>query len=248
MLAWRAFILLAIETSLAACLLLVAERVLSEWALAAVNADSSWVASVTGGLPNFRPLDAVLGALLLAGVYWLCQVVGRGKVAYSGLALLVLLPHLPVIWDQGILDWQRFTGLEAFPSSGQSQGAAAGLFLACLIGLFVVHRIGSFRETESRLSSRGVNDREVMRVLAGEAATGAVLVSSGVLAALALILAGNALDGREWPVTSIPWGVAAVGDGATVVLMSSILLLMRGPGQIGRISHTRNEPPDPESN
>ena len=79
MLAWRAFILLAIETSLAACLLLVAERVLSEWALAAVNADSSWVASVTGGLPNFRPLDAVLGALLLAVVYWLCQVVGRGR-------------------------------------------------------------------------------------------------------------------------------------------------------------------------
>ena len=221
-------ILLAAEVFLLVLLLLLAAWRFAAWASSPVPGEQAgmaqWVASVGTS-------DLMLAAFVCAVVYALLQVVRLSSPAFWGLALVALLPHFPGIWGHNNLQWQRFAGSTPSGDGGQSMLATLALFLLCLVGLVVLHRVIALRKLGMTLTGRRANGDERDLVLLKEGLTLAGVIAAGLAAAIVLALFGSALGRLEGLFTKLPWTLVTIGGGASLLLAACTALFLRSIGR-----------------
>lgn len=220
-------IITAGESALVLLLLLIASWQFWEWASPAGQLDAP-ADSLAGRMPSFGTSQMMIAVLVAAGVYGLIQFFGRGLLALWVAAFLTILPQLPGIWGHNKLGWEKFMGVETAVGEGHTLFVAGGLFVASLLGLFVLHRLIALRKLGGLLTARHVNDTERDGTLAGEGATLTAIVAVALLLALFLMVAGTGIGRTEWVTAKVPWTVVTIGGGACALLIGFIVLFLRG--------------------
>ena len=116
---------------------------------------------------------------------------------------------------------------------GNSLFAAACFFVASVVGLVALHRAIAVRKLGSVLTGQRVDEAEQGAVIFNEGVTVAATVgiSLAVALVLVLVLVGNVLGGAEWLTTRVPWAVATIPRGASLLLLGFVALFIRGLGR-----------------
>ena len=116
---------------------------------------------------------------------------------------------------------------------GNSLFAAACFFVASVVGLVALHRAIAVRKLGSVLTGQRVDEAEQGAVIFNEGVTVAATVGIRLAVALVLVLVlvGNVLGGAEWLTTRVPWAVATIPRGASLLLLGFVALFIRGLGR-----------------
>ena len=118
---------------------------------------------------------------------------------------------------------------------GNSLFAAACFFVASVVGLVALHRAIAVRKLGSVLTGQRVDEAEQGAVIFNEgvtvAATVGISLAVALVLVLVLVLVGNVLGGAEWLTTRVPWAVATIPRGASLLLLGFVALFIRGLGR-----------------
>ncbi len=219
---------MAVESLLLAGLLLLAAWLLLASVSSAGQPESLWPEAWAERMPAYGSSEVMLSVFICVGLYGLLQFLGRSRLAFWLAALLALLPHAPGLWGHNQLEWQRFFGIDASFGAGHSLILTAGLFLMCLAGLIVLHRIIALRKLGLLLSTRRVEGAELDALLINEGLALAGMIASGLAVALLMVIAGVALGRSESLPGRVPWAIITIGGGASLLLIGFMALFLRG--------------------
>ncbi len=226
-------ILVAAESALLVCLLLLGAWLFHGWTSPAGQPGTLGATLISEQMPSYGTSQLTLAVLVIAGVYGLLQFLRRSRLAFWLVAVLTLLPHTPGIWDHNKLEWQRFLGIDVSFGGGHSLVLTVGLFLACLSGLVILHRIIALRRLGHLLTSQRVDGQERDGILINEGKALGGMVAVGLALALLLVTAGTAIGRSEWLSATVPWTVITIGGGASLLLLGFVALFLRGLGTSG---------------
>ena len=221
-------VLVATEAVLVLFLLLLAAWQFVGWASPTDDADAAVSGTLAARVPSFGISSVMAGVVALAGLYGALQYLGRTQSGFLLLAVATLLPQGPGIWAHNSLRWGRLVGMEPSLGEGHSLVLSAGLFVASLVGLVVLHRVVATRQLGGLLTAMGANSGERDRVLFNECRTLAGVVGASLGMALLLVIGANALGRAGWLSESLPWAVLAIGGGASVLLTAFTVIFLRG--------------------
>ena len=227
--------LVAAETSLLAGLLLLAAFALWDSVSSAALPGSLWPEAVVRRLPAFESSELALAVVLIIGLYWLMQASGRSRSAFWMVSPLAMLPHTPAIWDHNQLEWYRFFGVEASFGEGQSLFWTASMFVLCLVGLMLLHRVIGLRKLDQLLASRLIDPPERQRTIRNEAVMLVGMIVICLLLTLLAVRAGSTFGESVSALARVPWTVLTVGGGATALLAGFVVLWFRGRANLGAI-------------
>ena len=223
----------AVILAIAETLLLAAGLALALWLLAqgleaGGNPWPGWLTGIGQRVAEYGLTQLFLAVFVCGGVYWALQVFRRSQLAFWWVAAVSLIAHVPGIWTQNILDWQRFIGFDVTFYLEKSPYLAGTQLLASLALLVALRRISDLRQLGSLMSSINVNEDERRRVLLNEGAALAGIVAVG-LAASALMLAAGAMQGpAEGLPDRVPMTIITIGGGACLLLIGATALFLRG--------------------
>ena len=209
-------------------LLLVAAWQFWGWASPAGQLDAANPESMAARMPPFGGSQVILALLIAAGAYAALQFMGRSSLALWMAAVLTLAPQAPGVWAHNNLAWERFTGATTTIGDGHPEFLAGGLFVASLLGLFVLHRVIAMRTLGVLLADRRVDHPERIATLKNEGSSLTGILGLALLLALVLVGAGTVLGRSEWLTNMVPWTVVTVGGGASLLLIGFIALFLRG--------------------
>ena len=218
----------AIESLVLAGLLLLASFVLWDAAAALGLPDSSLLYTTMRLLPGPVYVDALLAASLCVAAYWALQALGRMDVAFWLVALLVIAPHAAPLWDYNQLEWYELLGAEVDLIGERSPLRDAALFLACLAGLAMLHRISGLRALDRRMNTQGVGAADRLQLALCEGLMLCGLLSVGLLLAFLIVFAAGLFGRYEDFIGGSSWAVVAVGGGASLLLALTLLFWYRG--------------------
>ena len=216
------------EGALVLLLFLLAAWQFWGWAAPTGEFDAAAVDSLAHRMPSFGGAQVMPALLIAAGGYAALQLMGRSSLALWTVAVLTLVPQAPGVWANNNLAWEKFTGATTSIGEGHSALLAGGLFLASLLGLFVLHRVIAIRKLDRLLATRRVDDSERTTTLMNEGSSLAGIVGLALLLALVMVGGGTLLGRWEWLTTLVPWTVVTIGGGACLLLIAFIALFLRG--------------------
>lgn len=218
----------AAETTLLVGLLLLAGYVVWGSGPSLGLPESRWLTWLTGLLPGLFSIQApALVALIIMG-YWALRALGYGQISFWLIAACIVLPHAVPIWGHNGLQWYELVGVEAGLAGERPLLRDAGLFLASLTGVVVLHRFIGLRKLAQRLGERGIAVAESRRVVRFESLLVAGLLAASLVLALLAVFAAAVLGRYDEYLSSSTWAVAAVGGGAGLLLALALLQWRRG--------------------
>lgn len=217
----------AAETVLLAGLLLLAAFVVWDGFPALGLPDSRWLTWLTGLIPGFVSLEALLLVAILIAGYWTLQTLGHNQLSFWVIVGLVVLPHAVPVWGHNQLTWYELVGVQAELVGERSLLRDAALFLASLAGVVTLHRVIGLRAFRQRMALQGIAAADRHSVLQYEGLLLAGLIVVGLLLALSAVLVAALLGRYDEYLAGTTWGVAAVGGGAGALLALTLLLWRR---------------------
>ena len=221
-------ILSVVETLLLAAGLSLALWLLAQGLEAGGNPWPSWLTLLGEQVTDYGLTHLLMLMFLCGGVYWALQIFRRSKLAFWWVAAVSLIAHLPGIWSQNILEWQRFIGFDITFYLEKSPYLVGTQLLASLALLVALRRISDLRQLGSLMSSINVNEDERRRVLLNEGVALAGIVVVG-LAASALMVAAGAMQGTAKGLPDrVPMTIITIGGGACLLLIGATALFLRG--------------------
>ena len=189
-----------------------------------------WLERVDGLLLFFIPWEPLFVlAVGLAG-YWTLRFLGRDRMAFWLVSLVVVFPHMVLTSPRSRIDWQEF--LDVWWGASLSASMDVVTFIACLVGLVVLHRIMGIERLERRMSARGVIPEERRRILRYEGLMLIALIAAGLLLTGLLALIAIVLSRYDGLLDGSPLTVGMLGGGAVLLLALTLLLWFReSPGE-----------------
>lgn len=221
-------ILAVAETLLLAALLVLALWLLAQGLEAGGRPWPSWLTGLGERTADYGLTHLLLGVFFCGGAYWALQIFRRNRLAFWWVAVLSLIAHVPGIWSQNILEWQRFIGFDITFNLEKSPYLAGTQLLVCLALLVALRRVSDLRQLGSLMSAINVNEDERQRVLVNEGAALAGMVFIGLAASALMLGAGAALGPMEGVPDRIPMTIITVGGGACLLLIGATALFLRG--------------------
>ena len=224
----RRKVLVATEAVLVVLLLLLTDWQFVGWASPPVEVNAGSPDTLAARIPYFGMGSLMFGLAFLAVLYGVLQFAGRTQAGFLLFTVAILLPQGPGVWTHNNLEWGRLVGL-GFPlGEGHPLLLTAGLFVASLVGLVVLHRVLAMRKLGEMLRGMRSNDGESDGILVAESKTLAGVVCVSLIVALLLVVGGSALGRANWLSEIVPWAVLTIGGGASLLLVGFTVLLLRG--------------------
>ena len=226
------FILLFLEL-----FLLVVLLALSVWLLATFKGTedlrgAGWLRALLRIVPEVGLLGFAFGSIAIVAVYGFLQFLKRQRLAFWFVATLILIPHIPYIWANNLIPWQRFLGYQYYSTDAGLLLQTIVFFLISIVGLACLHQLVAYRNLMSRLTSLRVEDRDRTRVLTNEVMSLAVLLAIASAGTLAAALLGVLLAvPNPWLGSlpeRVPWAVLTTGGGAALLLSAFAAMFLRG--------------------
>ena len=220
-------VLVATEATIVALVLLLSAWQFYGWASPPIEANAAPPDTLATRIPSFGMFSLLLGVAAVAGLYGVLQFLRRTQTGFLMLAVTTLLPQGPGVWNHNSLEWGRF--LVAGPSLGEGYPVllSAGLFVASLVGLVVLHRVVAARKFGGLLVDMRADGSERDRVLIGEGKALVGIIGVSLAVALLLVLGGSALGRSNWLSEALPWAVLTIGGGASLLLTGFTVLFLR---------------------
>ncbi len=209
-------------------LLLLAAYVLWDMGFVLYVQAPSWVERADELFLFFIPWQPVLAVALGLALYWGLQALGRDRIAFWSMALVVALPHAFPAWSHNRIGWHELLEFQEELVGDRSVYGDSALFIACLVGLVALHRIVGMKGLERRIRLQGVGSLDKRRLMRHEslmliALLLATLLLAGLIVAVAAILAryGDLLS-------ESPLAIVTLGGSAALLLAFTLLLWFRG--------------------
>ena len=175
--------------------MLVGLLALSQWLLVAFKGTdglggTAWLKALFRIVPEFGLPGFAISAIAIVALYGWLKFVGRRRPAFWLVVILVLVPHIPYIWANNLIPWQRFMGYQFYSADFGLLFRTIAFFLISIVGLVCLHQIVAYRKLASLMASLRVEEGERARVLTNEAWCLAVLVAVALAATLTATLVG----------------------------------------------------------
>ncbi len=219
---------IAAESLLLSCLLLLGVYVL--WDVGIVL-EVQWPAGVERAVRPmilFLPWQPVLAVVLVLAGYWTLQAFGRRSFAFGLTVLAAALPHGVPAWFHNRIGWYELIAVRAGVGGERAIYGDMALFVACLVGLIALHRIGEMRRHDRRMSLRGMELTDRRRVMLFESLMFIGLVVAGLFLAGLLVVVAEVLAGYGELLGGSPLAIVALGGCAALLFALTLLFWFRG--------------------
>ena len=173
----------------------------------------------------WQPLFVVAFGL---AAYWGLQALGRDRVAFWLVALVAVLPHAAPAWSHNRIGWHELLEFQEELVGDRSAYLDMTLFVACLVGLVVLHRIVGMKGLERRMLSRGVGAMDKRLVMRYESIMLVGLIAAGLLLAGLMVALAAVLSRYDGLLDGSPLAIVTLGGGAALLLALTLLLWFRG--------------------
>lgn len=119
---------------------------------------TAWLKVLFHIVPEFGLPGFAVSAIAIVALYGLLQFVGRRRPAFWLVVILVLVPHLPYIWANYLIPWQRFMGYQFYSADVGLPFRTIAFFLISIVGLVCLHQIVAYRKLVSLMASLRVEE------------------------------------------------------------------------------------------
>ena len=227
---WRAgrVRFVAAESLALSGLLLLAAYVLWDMGFVLYVQAPSWVERADGLVFFFIPWQAVLAVALGLALYWGLQALGRDRIAFWSIALVVALPHAIPAWSHSRIGWHELLEFQEGLVDDRSAYVDTALFIVCLVGLVALHRIVGMKGLERRMLSRGVEPLDKRRIMRYESLLLAGLIVASLLFAGLIVVLAAVLARYDDLLNESPLAIVTLGGSAALLLAFTLLLWFRG--------------------
>ena len=209
-------------------LLLLAAYVLWDLGFVLYVQAPSWVERADGLILFFIPWQPLLAIALGLALYWGLQALGRDRIAFWSMALMVVLPHGIPAWSHNRIGWHELLEFQEELVGDRSAYGDTALFIVCLVGLVALHRIVGMKGLERRMLSRGVEPLDKRRIMRYESLLLAGLIVASLLLAGLIVFLAAVLARYDDLLNESPLAIVTLGGSAALLLAFTLLLWFHG--------------------
>lgn len=218
----------AAESAVLSALLLLAVYVLWDMGFLLNVRVTSWVERADGLVLHFVPWQPVLAVGVGLVAYWALLALGRDRIAFWLTAFPVAAPHALAAWSHNRIGWHELLEFQEDLVDERSVYGDMTLFVLCLVGLVVLHRIIGIKRLERLLRLQGVDPGEKRVVIRYENLMLIGLIVAGLLVAGLMVMVAEVLGRYDGLLDGSSLTMATVGGGAALLLALTLLLWFRG--------------------